>query len=162
MYFRNLVSGVAIVMLAAAGSVSANDNKHRPGAESIINDDATRATVVLTCNNTSKRCTKNVAFSAGSFHYVTFVSCYARMPANGTLTEAFAATGAYTIDLGLQWQRKHGTITRYNMGAQTQFPVAGGSTMSLNVWYDGTTAPQEAYCLITAEIFTNPPAQPNQ
>jgi hypothetical protein len=152
---RALTAGLIIATAAAVGA-SAEPSKPEPGsgvakapasgAESVARTGAIKWNLVLRCS--AGNCTKTFS-AADPVTVIRHISCYARIT-GGTMIEMYMVGGSYLVDLGVQWERKLGTVTRYTFDKSTDLWLPPATDYKMSASYNGGRVNQ-IYCVLTGE-----------
>jgi hypothetical protein len=168
MTFNQMLSAIAlgaIVFLssiAGAGPADADPSKGASNSVSRTPSNSTRAVgatgyfrfqVVLQCSQ--GKCSGNgpTVSADDRYNVIHNVSCFVSVGNNGQLIDIWADVEGYVLDLGLQWERKLDTTTRYNFGKQTDLWIDTGKRAKVSGTYTPAHAVvRNAYCLFTGEF----------
>ncbi len=168
MIFNPMLSALALgtmVVLSPLGGSSPAHADPAKGTSESISRSPVRSTRTVAATGYFRfqielRCSQGKCVGNGplvsateKYNVIHNVSCFASVANNGRFIDIWADVEGYVLDLGLQWERKVDTTTRYNFGKQADLWIDTGKRAKANATYTPATAVvRDAYCLFTGEF----------
>ena len=168
MTFNQMLSALALgttVFLSPLPAFSAADADPAKGVSESISKSPVRSTRTVAATGYFRfqielRCSQGKCVGNGplvaateKYNVIHNVSCFVSVANNGRFIDIWADVEGYVLDLGLQWERKLDTTTRYNFGKQADLWIDTGKRARANATYTPASAVvRDAYCLFTGEF----------
>jgi len=168
MTFNRMLSALAlgaIVSLSPLAGFGSADADPAKGASDSISKTPFRSTRAVGATGYFRfqvvlRCSEGKCIGIGptvsandKYNVIHNVSCFVSVGNNGELIDIWADVEGYVLDIGLQWERKLDTTTRYNFGKQTDLWIDTGKRAKVSGTYTPANAiVRNSYCLFTGEF----------